>query len=125
MNTSSTFLSISPGLVCKNISETLRYFEEKLGFSKTFINQDDGNDPVYAIVCRDKISIHLSLEREGQMAGHSNCHFLVTDVEELYKNLINNETNVVYHDFESGIYDLKTFTIKDIDGNHLTFAEEI
>lgn len=126
MTASINFQSVSPSFPCKNINATLNYYKDVLAFRETFVNRDDnGSDPVYAIVSRGNVQVHLFPERDGQEAGHGGSHFLITNAEEYFDSLEKSGVTIVYKDFESGMYNLKTFTIKDVDGNFLTFAEEI
>jgi catechol 2,3-dioxygenase-like lactoylglutathione lyase family enzyme len=57
----ATLGSISPSFVVTNITPTLAFYREKLGFEVT--HQHPERDPFFAIVCRDGAQIFFKAER--------------------------------------------------------------
>ena len=56
------FKIVHPVLPARNVSEAIRYYTERLGFSLTF--QDSDNDPKYAGVTRDDVGLHIQWHDE-------------------------------------------------------------
>jgi len=58
----TTLLQINPILPVDDMTKTLAFYTDKLGFSKVYDSTNYGADPInYAVLCRENICIHLQL----------------------------------------------------------------
>ena len=114
---------VCPGFYITEMSITLAWYRDFLGFECTF--QVEGErEPPYAIVSRDEISIHLSLDRDGISARRGFCYIEADDVERLYKEF-GDAGVIVARPLEESSYGMKDFVIKDYEGNLLSFGESV
>lgn len=105
-------------MVVRDMPASLSHYHDVLGFDVTF----RWGDPVtYACLCRDEVSVHLSLERPNRPAGHGAACVFVTDVDALYQELAAQGANVVAAP-QTWPYGMRDFDVTDPDGNRLTFG---
>jgi len=58
----TTLLQINPVLPVDDMTKTLAFYTDKLGFSKVYDSTNYGEDPInYAVLCRENVCIHLQL----------------------------------------------------------------
>jgi uncharacterized glyoxalase superfamily protein PhnB len=115
--------SIAPVFVVRNVSLAVGHYRDVLGFEVRFVNERPPEPAVYAVLRRDDIVIHFMSERDGMRAGNGAAHVMVTGVAALHEELGSRGAHIVMTDFTSAKHDLRTFTVKDVDGNQLSFAE--
>lgn len=113
-------LQVQPVLPCKNVSEAIRFYEAKLGFSLAF---QDAEVPTYAGVRRDGVELHLQwhAESEWERVERPQFRFLVSDIDALYADLKRRgalREGTVVRDTDWGTRDVALF---DPNMNGLTF----
>ncbi|MFH1126497.1 MAG: VOC family protein [archaeon] len=131
---------ISPLLVSRNIDETVRFYEEKLGFKTTMRFPPAGALEFANLVLGEHIVMFISrpaMLSECMKKGDKktpkifsknvwgvgvNLYFTVIDVDDMYKDVKSKKTRIVY-DIENKQYGTREFTISDPDGYLLTFAQ--
>lgn len=113
---------IDPVLPVRNVSESIAYYVNKLGFKLSF--KDDGEDPKYAGVVRDGIGIHLQWHDENDWKEGMDSSLLriyVDEVEALFEEY---KTQSVFHENTSvrqTPWGTMEFGLYDIDKNGLIF----
>jgi predicted enzyme related to lactoylglutathione lyase len=127
----SVLESAAPLFPCRDLARAIEYYQDVLGFQPRFINMGGGRLPVFAILARDGVELHLVSVRNRVMnrrdrlvPGSASCFFRVRRIEDLLDRCEAHGADLVHEDFSSGKYGLKTFTIADLEGNEVTFAEE-
>ena len=115
-----------PGLFVKNMRRALEFYERKLGFQCTFKLDDEHHPEIpYAIVKRDDVALHLSLDRgeRGQdVAGKGFCYVDVDVIDGLAEEWKAAEVHFV-RALEESRYGMRDFVVADPDGNHLGFGQ--
>jgi len=119
--------AIAPQFFTMDISRTLAYYQEKLGFKCVGTWQDP---PVYAIVARDRHAIHFRCaEPPKANAGKYSDELLdaylsVEDADALYAEYASQGV-----EFTRGLGDMpwrsREFVVKDCDGRLLAFGANL
>jgi uncharacterized glyoxalase superfamily protein PhnB len=114
---------VSPVLKVSDTRRALAFYQDRLGFHCTFKLDDDLHPEIpYAVVVRDQVQIHLQLAPSS--AGLSSCHITVDGVDALYRAF--HEAGVTFiRAIENASYGARDFTIADVDGNNLSFAQPL
>ncbi len=119
------FKDVNPVLPCKNVSQAINFYVEKLGFSLGF--QDSVENPHYAGVRRDGVELHLQWHdaAEWDAVERPMLRFIVADVNALFleygdKELFHENTAVR----ETG-WGTREFAFYDLNQNGLTFYQDI
>ncbi|MEM7087787.1 MAG: glyoxalase/bleomycin resistance/extradiol dioxygenase family protein [Bacteroidota bacterium] len=116
------FIGIIPVLPSANIDRDLKWYEEKAGFSRTFVA--DG----YAGLARENIHIHLQWHAdtpEDPLLGGSVVKIFVEGVASLFNELVERETvaaNALKRDTPWGTHE---FGFYDANKNAVFFVEVI
>jgi hypothetical protein len=110
-----TLDSIAPRFVCQDLEQALAFYGQ-LGFATTY------QDEAFAMVERDRISLHLNYSPEPAK-GHSVCWIGVTNIEALYQQYL--PTNAVQSPLQAKPWGLKEFFVCDPFRNLILFAESI
>jgi catechol 2,3-dioxygenase-like lactoylglutathione lyase family enzyme len=104
-----------------DVGLSLQFFVDRLGFREHFRMSDLS----YAIVDRDCVSVHLMPTSQGDDAlGKSSIYIFVSDVDALHAELQTHgcPIEVPPEDF---LYGMREMSVRDPDGNRLTFAREV
>ncbi len=129
-------------LVCKDVSESIRFYEENFGFRTTVRFPPTGAGVVeFAnLVLGENIVMFIShaamledCKRKGDRESPKiisknawgvgvNLYFSVADVDDMYQRVKSQGVRVVY-DIEDKPYGTKEFTAADNNGYLLTFAQ--
>ena len=119
--------SIAPQFVVPDVRRTAEWYRDKLGFE--ILGYFFEEPPVYAIVGRDSVKIHLgkgdtdaTINNESIRCGSMEAYVLVGDVQALYDELLANGVEVPYPPTQH-IYDRTEIEVTDCDGNKLVFGE--
>ena len=110
-------------LTVDNATETAEYYQDKLGFTISFLW---GEPPYYAIVGRDDIvSLHFS-EREDttKPIAPSHVYVFVADVNAVYEEYKAKGLKI-FSPPEDQEYGMREFEIVDPNGHFLTFGQGI
>ena len=105
----------------EDISRSLEFYTEKLGFENTF----DWGDPVtYAVLKKDGVSIHITLKVDNHVPSKEHCalYVFVHNVEEIYRQCMKNKVPILGKP-EVRDFKMKDFDIIDPDGYILSFGK--
>lgn len=126
------FQSLSPNLVVADVNKTVNYYTKNLGFSFITSVPESGTYG-WAMVMRDGVtlmfqsleSIHEDLpELKISKTGSPGTFFIeLAGIDLLYKEV--KEKVDVVSGMRTTFYGKKEFTIKDLNGFFLTFAEDV
>jgi uncharacterized glyoxalase superfamily protein PhnB len=121
--------SISPNIFVKDINETIRFYQG-LGF-KTIVTVPEQGDPVWAMMmCGSVTFMFQTFESLGsefpaisrQDGGSLLLYIQTKEIRKLYEE-IKDKVEVV-KGLEKAFYGATEFSIQDINGYILTFAED-
>jgi uncharacterized glyoxalase superfamily protein PhnB len=125
MATHARMKTIYPVLTARKLDEAMRYYVERLGFAYAFGGVEAG----YVGVRRDGIELHLQTQFDADFktgnAGQACLRIEVDDPDALFAELK-----------DKGVFDPRTglrdtewgtreFTVRDPDGNALTFQRDL
>ena len=110
-------LKAAPTLASLNTTETADFYEEKMGFRRTYF--DEG----YLIVVRDDIQIHFWKCNDKIFPENTGCYVYVSDVDALYEELL--PTGIVHPNGKLGDkpWGVREFSILDVHGNLIRFGQ--
>ena len=111
-----TFLGIAPRFVVRDLEQALAFYEQ-LGFQTTYHDED------FAIVERDKVSLHLNYFQDFPTGKYSVCWIASTDIDALYQQYLPAEAHQA--PLQTKPWGFKEFTMRDPSGNLIIFAEHI
>jgi len=118
--------SHSPVLLVKNVTESVKWYVEKCGFT---IDSVYGDPPYYAIIQRDGNHLMFALCDEKKIIPNwksaekiSNVYFWTDNAEELYKEFKESGATIDW-DLCIQPYGIKEFGINDPDGYDIAFGE--
>ncbi len=117
-------------IMVKNVKETIKFYEEKLGFKKVLSVPESGNILNFAIISKDNISImfqeqnnlleeYPSLKKE-EIIPTFTLFITVQDVNKLYEEL-KDKVDIAKNIHET-FYGGLEFAIFDNNGNILTIS---
>lgn len=124
------FETITTNIMVKNVQETIKFYEEKLGFQKILSVPEEGEILNFAILNKDKISIMLQ-EQNNLLSEYPTLKteaiiptftlfITVDDVAKAYQNL-KNEVKIA-KELHKTFYGKDEFAIFDNNGNVLTIS---
>jgi len=125
------FNSVTPNLLVESVDETIKYYSDKLGF--TVMRTVPPTSPLdWAMVKREDVivmfqtkkSITSELTRLTGSLGTPNMtlYIKLDGIGELYE-MVRDEVEMIA-DLEETFYGTREFSIMDLNGFVLTFAEE-
>jgi hypothetical protein len=120
-NGMTEFLGAAPVLPAHNLAESVDWFERKLGFRTEFLYPAE--NPVFAIVSRDGVEIHLRAAPVDAAHNPCQCYFGVTGVEDLYHEYLVRGVIHPAGDLETKPWGQKEFTVLELNGAMLVFGE--
>ena len=117
-------------IMVKNVKETIKFYEEKLGFQKVLSVPENGEKLDFAIIAKDKISIMFQ-EQENLLEEYPSLKtneiiptftlfITVENVEQLYKELSGKVK--IAKELHQTFYGKDEFAIFDNNGNILTIS---
>lgn len=116
-----TMLRASPYIPVRNVEASILFFQRALGFEA---RMRDGDPTSFAIVEKDGVTITLTLDRGGEMAGKASCYITVSGVDALFARC-----RAAGADLDSELevrpYGMKDFAIHDLDENHIMVGEPV
>ncbi|HRI77995.1 MAG TPA: bleomycin resistance family protein [Cyclobacteriaceae bacterium] len=132
METKPKLESLSPNVIVEDVNAAVEYYTKIFGFNLIASVPESG---VYnwAMVMRDGVTLMFqslrSLQEDMpslkiQSKGSLGTFFIrMTGIEALYQSVKGKITIVV--DMRTTFYGMKEFTVKDLNGYFLTFAEDV
>jgi hypothetical protein len=111
-----TFISAVPKLASLDIPRSIAFFE-KLGFAKS------AHFPDYGIVEQDGVQIHFWLCTDPTIPKATGCRINVSGIDALFATY--EKLDVIHPNDPLTLkpWGLREFSILDVDGNLVTFAE--
>lgn len=108
-----------PVLASLDMFKTVAFYEEKLGFKKSYLDEN------YGIVHRDDITIHFWKCDNKIFPMNTGCYVIVNEVDELYKEM--QQAGVVHPNgkLRNHPHQMREFAILDEDGNLIKFGQPI
>ncbi len=122
--------TITANIMVKNVKETIKFYEENLGFRKVLSVPEEGEKLNFAIISKDKISIMFQ-EQESLLEEYSSLQkneiiptftlfITVSDVRLLYEELKNKVK--IAKEIHKTFYGKDEFAIFDNNDNILTIS---
>jgi len=125
--------TLIPNLMVEDIRLTLNYYHGVLGFETVSTSPESGEELHRAKVKKGNVEIMFqsenSLKRElpelnhDEPAGGFTLVILMTGLDEFYEDLYTSSD--VVDQIKETLYGMRQFTIRDVNGYYLTFAEPI
>ena len=106
-----------PVLPATNITETINFFESRLGF----VGMNYGN---YGILKYKNAEIHLQLSPVKPGNTNTGCLVLVENIEDLYTRFCAKGLVGLKGKLEKKPWGIKEFIIVDNNNNHIRFGEK-
>jgi catechol 2,3-dioxygenase-like lactoylglutathione lyase family enzyme len=106
----------------RDVPASLAFYRDRLGFRLQF---GMGEPPAYAIVERDAASLHLMpASQDPAGLGTSSIYIYVDDVDALHAGLVamGCPIEIAPEDFS---YGMRETSVRDPDGNRLTFGAAV
>jgi uncharacterized glyoxalase superfamily protein PhnB len=107
---------VNPVLVVRDLPSALRYYTDRLGFALDFTWEDP---PRYAGVRLDRVQLHLMSGDPGQGAS---VNFVIDQVDALHRFHLERGAEVSGPP-EDMPWGLRSYSVKDLDGNWLGFGQ--
>jgi hypothetical protein len=111
------FQKAVPVLPAINISNTIEFYNCKLGFTAT----NFGN---YAILRKREVEIHLHMADSTKKFEHCACYLFVDNIEDLYADMSIKDLIYPKGQLVKKPRGFKEFTIKDNNGNVIHFGQK-
>lgn len=119
MSETVRFNSAAPCLSVRDMSCSLEFYRRVLGCEPGHLEADP---PVYAILHRDDVAIHLTLDHDGEKTGANSCCVFGKNVNALYEACVAAGAKIT-REIEDSSYGLRDFSLSDPDGNVILFGE--
>jgi len=139
----TTFKKLTPDLMVTNVSETVIFYTENLGFrldmlvpeNEKTIEAELTKDKkyVYAMVSKNEVFVmfmrrdvyeeDISALKDMPIGASASFYIEVEDIEALYQEL--KPKVEIVKELENAWYGMKEFYIKDCNGYILAFAERV
>ncbi|OEK05716.1 glyoxalase superfamily protein [Roseivirga misakiensis] len=113
----SHFAAVFP---VENVTDTLAWYEEKLGFTIDFKWQ---NPPTYAVISREEIKIHITEKDDDYKPSkeHTAIYIFVHDVDALFAEF--KAEGLVNGELQNAEYGMRDFDLIDLNGFKLSFGQ--
>jgi uncharacterized glyoxalase superfamily protein PhnB len=120
------YRSAVPVIATEDVSASLEYYTQVLGFEKHFVY---GDPPVYAAVRRDDLLLYLSLDAElvrklKSADLHPDVFLWVAGVDAAYDEHRASGAKVV-EEIADRAWDARQYVVEDPNGYRLKFAEPL
>lgn len=116
------FQEVSPVLPVRSVTESVRYYTDRLGFHLQF--QDDPKDPRYAVVERDGVRLHLQWHDPATFRDGVDTlalRFIIDDVDALFTEYSDKGVFHAKTALSNTPWGTREFAFYDADGNGLFF----
>lgn len=124
------YQTITTNIMVKNVKETIKFYEEKLGFQKIVSVPEEGEILNFAILHKDKISIMLQEQKNlieeystlktDEIVPTFTLFITVDDVVTIYNEL--KDKVKIAKELHKTFYGKDEFAIFDNNGNILTIS---
>ena len=126
------FETLTPNLMVEDVNQTVAYYHAVLGFEKVSSVPDEG-ELVWAKVVKDGVELMFQEEEnlkkdlpemsDEKPGGGFNLFIKMNGIKALYDKIY--EKADIVDEMRETFYGMREFTIKDVNGYYLTFAEPI
>lgn len=119
----TTFIGVAPVLAVDDITESIAFYRDKLGFTVDFTW---GDPPHYAVARRGaNVSVHLSEREDTTNPIAPACVYIfVTDADALYEEFTAREIDI-FQPPQDEDYGMREFEVRDLNGHFLTFGQDL
>ena len=108
--------------VVKNVSESVAYFRDALGFKIEFLYGEPLN---YAGISRDNVAVHLEAAfNTGHQVGQTGINVFLDDVDELYQELLRRKARILKSPHNRP-WNMRNCVVADLDGNYICFGTPV
>lgn len=119
----------APTLGVRSVPSAVEFFCGLLSFERPLTLYGPPSEPVYAIVSRGGISVHLQVRRHdvfpvAREEHEGDAYFVVDDADALYEEFIAKGVPM-HRGIQDEPYGLRDFTVATPDGHRLTFGSEL
>lgn len=120
----------APVLGVRSVAAAADYYRDVLGFEcPGGLYGAEGEPPVYAVMRREGVELHLQIRRRAVFAGErggfeGDAYLFVEDVDGLHRELAERGVAVLRRPQDEP-YGLRDFTIETPHGHRLTFARRL
>lgn len=108
-------MQMLPGLPLSDVARGVEYYQRVLGFHVNYVQSDLG------VMDRDDVTV-LLIQRKPEHSGVSFCEAYVRDADALYAELVGRGADVQGEPV-SHPWGLRDFSVLDLEGNRITFAQ--
>ncbi|MFH1195736.1 MAG: VOC family protein [bacterium] len=124
--------SMYPNLMVYNVNDTIEYYKAFLGFQLLRTIPPEGNFQWAMMKCgevrimfrtRERLSADIPQFVDAEPGSGFTLFIIVSDVSKLYEKIKDNVE--VVSDLQETFYGMNEFSIRDLNGYVLTFAEPI
>lgn len=125
--------SFSPNLMVYDVQETINFYKDLLGFEvvQSVSNENEvlqwamlkKEDFIVMFQEMENMQIDIPFFKEHTPGGSLNFYIKIENVEALYNKI--KDTHRLVSELEKTFYDSLEFSISDINGYILTFAQEL
>ncbi len=125
--------TLTPNLMVEDVRQTINYYHGVLGFTTMYTIPEKGEELDWAMMKKDDVEIMFQREdslkadlpeiRHETPGGGFTLFIKMKGVDEFYDELF--AAADVVDQLKNTFYDMREFTIRDINGYYLTFAEPI
>jgi Glyoxalase/Bleomycin resistance protein/Dioxygenase superfamily len=128
MSEKAKLKQVAPSFVVADVMKTAEYYRDELGFTILGYFLDP---PVFAMVARDGVEIHIGRIDEGKTVRvneearkglGTDAYIFVDDVQALYEEFKEKNVEIVEGPVRR-VYNRIELTIKDINGFQLVFGQ--
>ena len=127
MNPKIRFNHIGPQFVVDEVAEAVSFYSEVLGFELDYVS---GEPPQYAVVFRDEVYVHLSVEGHPAFtSGRGSAFVAVSGIEQIWSRVRSSAPESVIEALENRDYGqgvrFRVFSLADPAGNILRIGEPL
>jgi PhnB protein len=123
--------SMTPILWVKSIEDAVEYYEQKLGFTLEFAMNGPDGKMAHASVSRDDVRLMLGyrMDEKGELdlvnvGGGAELYFNTDAVDDYYTS-VRGAGATIADDIKDQFWGDRTFTVRDLNGYSLTFAQTV
>lgn len=123
---SGLITAINPVIPVSNMSRTVSFYTDKLGFTLTYDSTQYEAGPMnYAVLCRDHICLHFQLFDDHHRLTMPSLRFVVSDIQALYDDFTQRSAISPQIALRETPWNTREFAFFDPDKVGLTFYQEL
>ncbi|KFG93482.1 glyoxalase [Burkholderia paludis] len=114
-----SFGRLAPGIGVRDISRSLAFYRDVLGFNTVFEN---GNPVGFVILKKDHAELHLSQNKNHKASVNNVAHLTVDDATVLYEHCVACNVRII-KTLRDADFGLRCFVLADPDGNRIDIGQ--